>query len=67
MKLVRFDNDTYGVLTEERYFFKVRRRMFVDLKNPQFSWTLRHRNFPECRGTKEEAQAVLDGFNFKKV
>jgi len=57
MKLVCFDNGTYGVkiIGILSLFFP----KFLDLKNTQFTWFFGDAYFKDCQGTKEEALKAM--------
>jgi hypothetical protein len=61
MKLVKFNDGTYGV--RKYWLFGWH---FVDLKDPQFSWTFGSIYFCCCKGSEERAREVLKSKRAKR-
>lgn len=61
MKLVQFEDGTYGVRTF--WFFGW---WFRDLACPGFSWKVSSRFFYGCKGTKKKARSLLAGHKVVK-
>ena len=54
MKLVEFENGTFGVRV--RWFFG---SYFCDLISPGYTWTYNDKCFKDCQGSRDEAEACL--------
>lgn len=54
MKLVKFENGTFGV--RKYWFFGWH---FVDLEMPGFDWDTRSRCFPFCQGSELDARHAM--------
>lgn len=55
MRLVKFDDDTYGV--RKYWFFGWH---FVDLTTSRYAWSRGNVYFKDCKGTKEQAERAMN-------
>lgn len=59
MKLVKFENGTYGIRLNWCFGW-----YFKDLQG-SYSWRNKHRYFKDCQGTEQEARKMLSNIKSK--
>lgn len=60
MRIVEFNDGTFGI--ERGFIFKE----YADLKSRgNFWWSIEHRYFFDCKGTKEQAEKAFFKYNTK--
>lgn len=64
-RLVEFSDGTYGI--RHHYSFLKLEWLFVDLNDPKYLITRRHRWFHHCKGPLEKATQIYDNLQTKHI